>query len=53
MVIWNGLGFLVLVFAFGCSLAMNLVINSLFGGDYYTTHAWPLALALTVHRRFT
>lgn len=47
MIIWNGLGFLVLVFAFGCSLAMNLVTNSLFRDEsYYTTRGWPLELAL-------
>ncbi|MBA3355504.1 MAG: hypothetical protein H0U18_06095 [Pyrinomonadaceae bacterium] len=47
MIIWNGLGFLVLVFAFGCSLAMNLITNSLFRDEsYYTTRGWPLALAL-------
>ena len=48
MIIWSGLGFLVFVFAFACSLAMNVVINPLFGHGYYQTHAWPLALAIAV-----
>jgi hypothetical protein len=48
MIIWSGLGFLVFIFAFGCSLAMNLLTNPLFGDEYYKTHGWPLALALVV-----
>ena len=48
MIIWSGLGFLVVVFAFGCSLAVNLVTNPFFGSNYYKTHSWPLALALVV-----
>lgn len=47
MIIWSGLGFLVFVFAFGCSLVMNLLINGLFQDEsYYSTHSWPLSLAL-------
>lgn len=39
MIIWSGLGFLVFVFAFGCSLVMNLLINGLFQDEsYYSTH---------------
>jgi hypothetical protein len=48
MIIWSGLGFLVFVFAFGCSLAMNVFTNALLGNEYYQTHAWPLALAIAV-----
>jgi hypothetical protein len=48
MIIWSGLGFLVFIFAFGCSLGMNLFVRPLFGDGYYQTHAWPLALALVV-----
>ena len=48
MIIWSGLGFLVVIFAFGCSLVMNLLISPLFGHGYYQTHAWPLAFALVV-----
>ena len=49
MIIWSGLGFLVAVFAFGCSLAMNLATNAIFNDEsYYTSHKWPLAIALAV-----
>jgi hypothetical protein len=48
MIIWSGFGILVFVFAFGCSLAVNLFINPFFGDGYYRTHGWPLALALAV-----
>ncbi len=47
MIIWRGWGFLVAVFVFGASLAMELVTESLTGDDdLYQTQAWPLALAL-------
>lgn len=47
MIIWNGMGFLVAVFAFGCSLAANLLTNSLAGSDqYWEQHKWPLGIAL-------
>jgi hypothetical protein len=48
MIIWSGFGILVFVFAFGCSLVMNLLMNPLFGDEYFETHAWPLSLALVV-----
>src|SRR5262245_24718472 len=48
MIIWSGLGFLVFVIAFTCSLAMALFTKVLFGDGYYTTHSWPLAVALAV-----
>jgi hypothetical protein len=47
MIIWRGWGFLVAVFVFGASLAMELVTESLTGDDdLYQAQAWPLALAL-------
>lgn len=47
MIIWSGWGFLVAVFVFGASLAMEIVTESLAGDDtLYQTQAWPLALAL-------
>ncbi len=48
MIIWSGFGFLVVVFAFACSLTMNVFTNALFGSGYYQTHAWPLALAIAI-----
>lgn len=47
MIIWSGWGFLVAVFVFGASLAMELVTESLTGDDnFHQTQTWPLALAL-------
>jgi hypothetical protein len=49
MIIWRGWGFLVAVFAFGASLAMELITESMTGDDdFYQKEAWPLALALVV-----
>jgi hypothetical protein len=46
MIIWKGWGFLVAVFAFGASLAMELITESVTGDpDFYQKQAWPLALA--------
>jgi hypothetical protein len=46
MIIWRGWGFLVAVFAFGASLAMELITESITeDDDFYQTEAWPLALA--------
>lgn len=49
MIIWKGWGFLVAVFVFGASLAMELVTESMTGDDrFYQAQAWPLAVALFV-----
>jgi hypothetical protein len=48
MIIWQGLGFLVAVIAFLCSLAANLISNAKMGDGYYDQHKWPLAVALIV-----
>jgi hypothetical protein len=49
MIIWSGLGLLVFVFAFGCSLGMNLLTNAVFKDEsYYITHRWPLCVALLI-----
>jgi hypothetical protein len=49
MIIWRGWGFLVAVFVFGASLAMELITESMTGDDgFYQREAWPLALALVV-----
>ncbi|HEX2444274.1 MAG TPA: hypothetical protein VHJ77_10050 [Vicinamibacterales bacterium] len=49
MIIWSGWGFLVVVIAFGASLAMEVVTEALVGDDrFYQTEAWPLALALAL-----
>ena len=46
MIIWSGLGFLVAVIIFGCSLALNFAFNAWFGDGYYDTHKWPFAISL-------
>jgi hypothetical protein len=49
MIIWKGWGFLVAVFTFGASLAMELITESIAGDDtFYQNEAWPLALALVL-----
>lgn len=49
MIIWQGWGFLVAVFAFGASLAMELLTESMTGDEeFYQREAWPLALAFIV-----
>jgi hypothetical protein len=49
MIIWRGWGFLVAVFAFGASLAMELVTEWVTkDDDFYQREAWPLALAFVV-----
>lgn len=46
MIIWSGLGYLVAVIVFGCSLAFNLAFNAWLGDGYYTAHKWPVAASL-------
>lgn len=46
MIIWNGMGFLVFVFVFGCSLAANFITNATIGEPYYDEHTWPLGISL-------
>lgn len=46
VIIWQGLGFLVAVIVFGCSLAGNLISNATVGDGYYDRHKWPSAVSL-------
>jgi hypothetical protein len=48
VIIWRGLGFLVAVIIFGCSLVANLIFNAKYGEGYYDNHKWPFALSLIV-----
>jgi drug/metabolite transporter (DMT)-like permease len=49
MIIWSGWGFLVAVFTFGASLAMELLTETMTGdSDFYQREPWPLALALVL-----
>jgi len=47
-IIWRGLGFLVAVIIFGCSLTANLIFNAEVGKGYYDHHKWPFAVSLVV-----
>jgi MFS family permease len=46
VIIWQGLGFLVAVIVFGCSLVANLILNATVGDGYYDHHKWPFAVSL-------
>jgi hypothetical protein len=48
MIIWSGLGFLVLVIVLVSSFALNLAFDALAGNGYYGQHEWPFALSLLV-----
>lgn len=48
MIIWSGLGFLVAVIVFGCSLLLNLVSNAWLGAGYDDAHRWPFAISLVL-----
>lgn len=52
MLIWNGLGFLVAVVVFGCSLVANIIFNQVMGEGYYDSHKWPVAISLIVSAVF-
>jgi hypothetical protein len=48
-IISSGLGFLVIVFAFGFSLIAQLLTNAIIGnGDYWAQHKSPFGLSLLV-----
>lgn len=46
MIIWNGLGFLVLVIVFVFSLAFNLLFDAWLGDGFYASNRWLLAISL-------
>ena len=48
IIIWRGLGFLVAVIVFACSLAANFAFNTIRGEGYYDHHKWPFAVSLAV-----
>jgi len=46
VIIWRGMGFLVAVFIFGCSLIANLITNGITGSEeYWDAHQWPLGVS--------
>jgi hypothetical protein len=46
VIVWSGLGFLVAVIVFGCSLAFNFAFDTWWGPGYYDSHKWPFAISL-------
>lgn len=51
MLIWNGLGYLVFVFVFGCSLIANLITNLIASSQagnslYWDQHQWIFGSSL-------
>lgn len=48
MIIWSGLGFLVVVFVFGSCLLWNFALDAQFGEGYYSSHPWAIGAALMV-----
>ena len=46
MIIWSGLGFLVAVIVFGCLLACEVIMDSLWGKGYYSSHDWTIGMGL-------
>lgn len=48
MIIWNGLGFLVVVFVFGAALLCNWAIDANWGAGYYSSHMWTVGVAMLI-----
>lgn len=54
MIIWSGLGVVVVAIVFLTSLAANLLTNAItHDPTYYDTHEWPLAVSLLVSAAIT
>jgi hypothetical protein len=48
MIIWNGFGFLVVVFVFGAALLCNLAFDAVWGAGYYSAHKWTIGIAMFI-----
>ncbi len=48
MVIWSGLGFLVVVITFGSCLLFNFLLDAQFGEGYYSSNRWAIGATLIV-----
>jgi len=46
MIIWSGLGFLVVVFVFGAALLCNWAFDAAWGAGYYSAHHWTVGVAM-------
>jgi drug/metabolite transporter (DMT)-like permease len=48
MIIWSGLGFLVVIFFFGAALLCNLAFDAAWGEGYYSAHQWTIGVAMFI-----
>jgi hypothetical protein len=48
MIIWDGLGFLVVVFVFGAALLCNWAFDAAYGAGYYSSHMWTIGVAMFI-----
>ena len=48
MIIWQGLGFLVVVFLFAALLGVQYTVDAFFGAGFYTQTAWIKVVAAAV-----
>jgi hypothetical protein len=47
MIVWQGMGFIVIIIAFGCCLLLDFLTGKAFlDRGYYAAHGWPKLLAL-------
>ena len=48
MIIWHGLGYLVVVFVFGAALLCNVAFDAAWGEGYYSAHKWTIGAAMLI-----
>ena len=48
MLIWNGLGFLAIIFCFGAAIMCQLFFDAFFGAGYYSSHKWTIGAAMFI-----
>ncbi len=49
MIIWSGMGYLVLILGFGSLLMTEVVLESIFADEtYYQAHGWPKLLGFVI-----
>ena len=46
LIIWKGLGFLIPFIFFLLAILVQLVVDNIFGTDYWKNNAWPLSFSL-------
>jgi hypothetical protein len=48
MIVWRGLGFFIPLIFLACAAPCELIFNGTFGGKYYETHLWAIAVAMFI-----